>query len=38
MSDLVEILKEFVRRIAGCLIEFGRCKEFLMRIARCLIE
>ena len=23
MSDLVESCKEFVRRIVGCLIEFG---------------
>ena len=37
MSDLVEICKEFVRRIAGCIIEFRSCKEFLMRIARYLI-
>ena len=37
MTEYVESRMEFVRRIAGCLIEFGRCKEFLMRIARCLI-
>ena len=43
MSDLVESCKEFVRRIVGCLIEFGGGEggggmEFLMRIARYLIE
>ena len=37
MSHIIESRMEFVRRIAGCLIDFGRCKEFLMRIARCLI-
>ena len=29
MSDLVEICKEFVRRIARCLIELGAVRSLL---------
>ena len=37
MSVCVEISKEFVRRIARCLIKL-RAVRFVRRIVRCLIE
>ena len=37
MSVCVEISKEFVRRIARCLIKL-RAVRFVRRILRCLIE
>ena len=37
MSYKVESCKEFVMRIARCLIVVESCKEFVRRIVRCLI-
>ena len=35
MSDLVESCKEFVRRIVGCLIEFGGGEAFGVSYEKC---